>query len=152
MIVVRSGEIVGIVMAIGLAGCGGGVGRDVAPIVKAARAPLEAGVHRDVRAFCAAYTPQAARQLVLDRRPRVDGSCEDAVRVVVDNPGFAQIDRRVLSGLRVSDVVIRGRRATARVRESPGDAGSVETFLRAPKGQWQIAATGHSSRATTIIR
>lgn len=152
--IVRRREIVGIVIAIVLAGCGGrsGGSRDVALIVKAARAPLEAGVQHDVWAFCAAYTPQAARQLVSDPGPRVAGGCEDAVRGFVDNPDFAQLQRRALAALRVSDVVIRGRRATARIRYIAGGAGSVETFLKAPDGHWHIAAVDSSSRVTTIIR
>jgi hypothetical protein len=136
-----------------LAGCGGGGSGEVVEVVAAARAPLVAGVHRDVRAFCAAYTAQAARRLVLERKPRVAGGCEAAVRFFVDDPWFAQVDRRDLADLRVSDVVIQGRRARARVRETPGNgAGSVETFREARNGRWQIASLDHSSGVTTVIR
>ena len=149
---VASGGIVGLLVA-GLAGCGGRNSAEVVDVVAAARAPLVAGVHRDVRAYCAAYTAEGARRLVLDRKPRVAGGCEAAVRFFVDDPGFAQMDRRDLADLRVSDVVIRGRRASARVREAPGKGnGSVETFREARNGRWQIASWDHRPGVTTIIR
>lgn len=156
--VVSRGGIVGVVVAVGLAGCGGASGkrdggsREVAGIVAAVRAPLIAGLHHDVRAFCAAYTPQAERQLVHDRAPRVAGGCVSRLRAQLNNPLLARIDRRILAGLRVSKVVIRGRSASALVRPIPGDAGSVETFRESSGGRWQIATVNDRPRITTIIR
>jgi ketosteroid isomerase-like protein len=137
-----------------LTGCGAGGGRsgDRQQIVTAAKAPLLAAQHRDVRAYCEAYTPRAAHQLVLNRRPRVSGGCEDAMRALVTDPQIAQLDGRVAAGARLSDVVIRGDRATAQIRLVLGAPASTMTFVKEPDGRWLIASLAFSANVSTRIR
>lgn len=122
----------------------------IQPIVDAAAAPLVAGEHHDVRAFCDAYTPQAAHELVRDRRPRIAGDCESAMRALVDNPLLGQLDARVLTAQRVTDVVIQGDRATARIT-SGSRGGVVMRFAKTPSGRWKIATLSFSSQIITHI-
>jgi type IV pilus biogenesis protein CpaD/CtpE len=124
--------------------------KHIRAIVAAAAAPLMAGEHHHVRAFCDAYTPQAARELVRDRRPRIAGDCETAMRALVENPLLGQLDARVLTAQRVRNVVIHGDQATVRVT-SGSRGGVVVRFANTPSGHWKIASLSFSSQIITRI-
>lgn len=144
-----SNGVLTVAIVVGVAGCGAGRGGNAQQVVAAARAPLLAAEHRNVRAFCGAYTPQVQRQLVLDRRPRISGDCEDAMRALIANPQLARVYERVAAGVRVIDVVIQGNRATAHIGLASATA-STMAFSKTSDGRWLIASLGFSAHLANI--
>jgi hypothetical protein len=137
------------VLMVAVVGCGSG-GAITQPIVAAADAPFVAGEHHDVRAFCDAYTPQPAHELVLERQPRIAGDCEAAMRAFVDSERVGSLYQRGLADQLVTDVAIRGDHATARISSRSAGGGYTMRFAKTPDGDWKIAGQSRSASLTVI--
>ncbi len=72
------------------------------------------------------------------------------MRALVDNRLLDHVYARVLAAQRVTDVVIRGDRATARVTSGSG-GGVAMRFAKTPSGAWKIASLSFSSQIVTRI-
>jgi hypothetical protein len=136
----RLGTTATLAAALALAGCGTTAGTHSGPITAAAKAPWVAAEHRDLHAYCDAYTPSGARQLVQDLKPPTHTPCQVALRPFVVYRVWGAIDARILAHLHITHVSIHGSHASAWIQDA-SSRGYTMSFARGSDGRWRISHT-----------
>jgi hypothetical protein len=132
------------VVALGLAGCGGGVNADAAKVKQTVQRALAALADGNGPAFCALATAGAQAELA---RTTPGAGCADVVRRI-----SRELSDRVKLGLRsarVGRVSLSGDHASIRAGDITSTRGSLKGFLQASaaptkltrqsNGSWMIA-------------